>query len=115
MTPLRRRLVFGALASIAAPALLAGAQPGPRPRVAIVFNGTAETHGVLLEAFLRGMNELGYTNGQSVSLDVRWANSQFHRLPEIISGLLDRKPDVLVARDRRRFGQRKMRAARCRS
>jgi putative ABC transport system substrate-binding protein len=96
MTPLRRKLVLGALASIAAPALLAGERSGTAPRVAIVFNGAAETHGVFLEAFLRGMNELGYTNGHSVVLDVRWANSQLHRLPEIISGLLERKPDVLV-------------------
>lgn len=48
-------------------------QQTPPPRVAIVFNGTAETHRTFLEAFLRGMNELGYANGHSVALDVRWA------------------------------------------
>ena len=68
----------------------------PAPRVAIVFNGTPETHRPLLEAFLRGMNGLGYTNGRSVTLDVRWAESRLERLPEIISVALQRKPDVIV-------------------
>src|SRR5262245_53085503 len=96
MTPLRRKLVLGTLAAIAAPSLFAGQGAPSAPRVAIVFNGAPDTHGVFLEAFLRGVNELGYANGHSVALDVRWANSQLHRLPEIIAGLLDRKPDVLA-------------------
>ena len=96
MTPIRRKLVLGALASIAAPTLLAGQESGSVPRVAIVFNGTPETHRPFLQAFAHGMNELGYTNGREVVLDVRWANAQPHRLPEIVSDLLDRKPDVLV-------------------
>jgi len=66
------------------------------PRVAVIFNGTNETHRPLLQAFAGGMHQLGYTNGREVVLDVRWANAQPHRLPEIISDLLDRKPDVLV-------------------
>lgn len=67
----------------------------PVPRVALVFNGTPETHRAFLEAFLRGMNGLGYT-GRTVALDVCWAESRLDRLPEIISGLLSRKPDVIV-------------------
>jgi putative ABC transport system substrate-binding protein len=68
----------------------------PAPRVAIVFNGTPETHRTFFEAFLRGMNELGYANGHSVALDVRWAESRPDRLPAILSGVLERKPDVIV-------------------
>src|SRR5687767_9186353 len=71
-------------------------QSKPAPRVAIVLNGTPETHRPLLEAFAHGMNELGDVNRHGVALDVRWANSQPHRLPEIISELLDQKPGVLV-------------------
>lgn len=35
-------------------------------------------------------------HGRSGALDVRSAGSQLDRLPEIISGLLERKPDVIV-------------------
>jgi putative ABC transport system substrate-binding protein len=82
-------------------------QQTPPPRVAIVFNGTAETHRTFLEAFLRGMNELGYANGHSVALDVRWAESRLDRLPAILSGVLERRPDVIVV-----AGSQAVRAAR---
>ncbi len=93
-------IIGAGLASLLATLAALGASDIPNsqhvPRVAIVFNGTPETHRSLLLAFADGMNELGYTNGREVVLDVRWAHSQPHRLPEIISDLLGRKPDVLV-------------------
>jgi len=66
------------------------------PRVAIIFNGTNETHRPSFDAFLRGLHDLGYTNGNSVALDVAWMDSRVDRLPGAIAKLLDRKPDVLV-------------------
>jgi len=68
----------------------------PIPRVAILFNGTPETHRTFYEAFLRGMNESGYANGRNVVLDVRWAETRLDRLPEIIAGMLRLNPEVIV-------------------
>ena len=66
------------------------------PRVAVIFNGTNETHRSSLDAFLRGLHDFGYTNGNSVALDVLWMDSRLDRLPGAVAKLLDRKPDVLV-------------------
>ena len=71
-------------------------QPQATHRVAIVLNGALTTQRPLLESFVRGMGEHGYINGDGLALDVRWANSQPDRLPRIISGALEQKPDVLV-------------------
>jgi len=66
------------------------------PRVAVIFNGSRATHATSLEGFLRGMNELGYANGRNVALEVRWADGRLERLPQIIGGLLEREPQVIV-------------------
>jgi putative ABC transport system substrate-binding protein len=96
MTPHRRALAFCLLALIASPGTLFGQASAPVPRVGIILNGTPETRRIYFEAFLRGMNELGYADGRNVVLDVRWVTSRPDQLPETIAALLRRNPDVIV-------------------
>lgn len=74
----------------------AAQDPTPLPRVAVVFNGNRETHAASFAAFLRGMTEAGYVNGRNVMLDVRWAEGRLERLPQLIGGVLERAPQVIV-------------------
>ena len=50
-----------------------------------------------MEAFRKGLRELGYVEAQTVVLEVRWAEGRFERLPELVAELVGPKVDVLVA------------------
>jgi putative ABC transport system substrate-binding protein len=50
----------------------------------------------LHEAFLHGLRDLGYVEGQTIAIERRDAEGQFERLPELAAELVRRKVDVLV-------------------
>ena len=49
-----------------------------------------------LNAFRQGLRELGYVEGQTIRLEVRYAAWQWDRLPSLAAELVQRNPDVLV-------------------
>jgi putative tryptophan/tyrosine transport system substrate-binding protein len=51
----------------------------------------------LVAAFRRGLAENGYVEGQSVTIDYRWASGQPDRLPAMAMELVDRPVVVLAA------------------
>jgi putative ABC transport system substrate-binding protein len=48
------------------------------------------------EAFRTGMRDLGYLEGHNVTIDYRWADSNYGRLPALLAELIDLKVDVIV-------------------
>lgn len=75
------------------------AQAQPRiPRIALVLNGSPETHGGYYNAFRSGLHALGYSEriNPNIILDVRWAEGQLGRLPALMAELLRSSPDAMV-------------------
>jgi putative ABC transport system substrate-binding protein len=52
--------------------------------------------GPLDEALKAGLRELGYVDGQNISLIYQWAAGNFDRLPALAEELVQRKVDVIV-------------------
>ncbi len=48
------------------------------------------------EAFRTGMRDLGYLEGHNVTIDYRWADSDYGRLPALLAELINLKVDVIV-------------------
>jgi putative ABC transport system substrate-binding protein len=50
------------------------------------------------EAFLQGLRELGYIEGQNITMEYRWAAGKVERLPQLAEELVRLKVDLIVAR-----------------
>jgi len=76
--------------------LAARAQPH-RPVIGFLGSTSPNEYAIRLNAFLMGLKEAGYVNGQNVHIEYRWAESQYTRLPELAAELVRRHVAVLVA------------------
>ena len=71
----------------------------PKKVARIGFLAAATRIGVshITEAFLQGLRELGYVEGQNIIIEYRWADGNFERLPDLAAELVRLKVDVIVA------------------
>jgi putative ABC transport system substrate-binding protein len=82
--------------SILAALLAAHAQSVAKaPRIGIL-NPAFDPHPPL-EAFRRGLHDLGYVEGHNIVLESRFADGRFERLPELAAELVRLKVDVILA------------------
>ncbi len=90
-------LLGGATAASTAWPLAAGAQtPSKIPRVGYIVGTSSAASGHTVGAFRQGLRELGYVEGQTIALEVRWAEGRNERIPELVAELVGLKMDVLV-------------------
>jgi putative tryptophan/tyrosine transport system substrate-binding protein len=94
----RRRDFIALVSSAAAWPFAATAQtPLNIPRVGFIASGTPAAAGHIFEAFRLGLRDLGYVEGQTIALEVRWAEGRYERMPSLVAELVGLKVDVLVA------------------
>ena len=94
---MRRRAFIALIGSAAAWPLGALAQQTAMPTVGFVRTTTPQDSAHLVAAFRRGLAEIGYVEGQNVTIEYRYALNQVERLPAIMADLVDRRVSVLAA------------------
>jgi putative ABC transport system substrate-binding protein len=72
-------------------------QPKKVPRIGFLSAATRTGYQYLTDAFLQGLREVGYVEGQNIVIEYRWADGNFERLPELATELVRLKVDVIVA------------------
>jgi putative ABC transport system substrate-binding protein len=84
-------------ASVLQPAAAGAQTPAKIPRVGYIAGSSAASTEHTVGAFRQRLKELGYVEGQTVALEVRYAEGRSERMPELVAELVGLKVDILVA------------------
>jgi putative ABC transport system substrate-binding protein len=86
----RREFVIGVgLSSVTlARALIAYAQQRAMPLIGFLNVASADGYQPMVAAFRRGLQEMGYVEGQNVAIEYRWADGRTDRLSGLVAELV---------------------------
>jgi len=92
-----RRELLAALGCAAAWPLAARAQQAAMPVIGFMHSASPGPYEPYVAGFRKGLTELGYVEGRNLTLDYRWAEGHFERLPSLATALVQRGVSVIVA------------------
>src|SRR5438270_2910398 len=93
---MKRREVFKVLAALVAWPLPGRAQQPPKiARIGFLGPGSA-SNVAGIEMMRAGLRDLGYVEGKNITIEFRWAEGNYDRLPELAEELVKLNVDVIV-------------------
>ena len=93
-----RRGFIGSLAiGLLTVPIVARAQQPAIPVIGFLGSASPAQWSSFVAAFRKGLNEVGYIEGQNVTIEFRWAEGQYDRLPAMAAELAQRRVSVIVA------------------
>jgi putative ABC transport system substrate-binding protein len=72
------------------------AQQAARPVIGYLSARSPDDAGTVLQAFLKGLGEAGFFDGQNVTIEYRWARGEYGRLPALAAEFVQRRVNVLA-------------------
>jgi putative ABC transport system substrate-binding protein len=90
----RRQFITLLGGTVAAPLVPARAQQAGTSVVGFVNAGSSDAP--LAAAFRKGLNEVGYVEGQNVTVEYHWLEGQFDRLPALMTDLVRGRVAVIA-------------------
>ena len=67
------------------------------PVIGVLSSGSYDTYKHYVAGFREGLKQVGYVEGQNVSIEYRWADGQYDRLQGLAAELVRRQVTVIVA------------------
>ena len=71
----------------------------PRRVIGFLSGVSSDTFPGVVAAFAQGLNDTGFIEGNNLSIEWRWAEGQYNRLPSLAGELVSRGVAVIVAFD----------------
>ena len=75
----------------------ARAQQAAKPAIGFLSSQSPDPSANLVAAFRQNLNELGFIESQNVTVEYRWADGRYDRLPALATELVRRQVAVIVA------------------
>jgi putative ABC transport system substrate-binding protein len=72
-------------------------QPKKVWRIGFLSAASPQLYTHLYTAFVQGLREVGYVEGQNLAIEARWAEDKTNRLPELAAELVGLKVDLIAA------------------
>ena len=91
-----RLVVMLALVILTAPLIAEAQQPKNVPRIGLLITNSRAAESTNIEAFHRGLQALGYVEGQNIMLEYRYADGNLEQLPPFAAELVRLNVAVIV-------------------